>query len=68
MFVDMLVMAYPLRLYHVIQPILLGNIIYIQLFERIELQNITLLGLIYVIFSVIYYFAGGKNKYVIINH
>ncbi|XP_037048666.1 protein rolling stone-like [Bradysia coprophila] len=43
MFVDMLIMAYPLRLYHGIQPILLG--------------------VVYVIFSIIYYYAGGKNKF-----
>ncbi|KAJ6646413.1 Protein rolling stone, partial [Pseudolycoriella hygida] len=43
MFLDMLIMAYPLRLYHVIQPLLLG--------------------LVYVVFSVIYYAAGGKDKF-----
>lgn len=44
MFLDMLIMAYPLRLYHVVQPIILG--------------------LIYVVFSAIYYAAGGTDKYV----
>jgi len=43
MFIDMLIMAYPLRLYHVIQPLLLG--------------------LLYVVFSAIYYAAGGKDKF-----
>jgi len=43
MFIDMLIMAYPLRLYHVIQPIILG--------------------LIYVVFSVIYWAAGGTDKF-----
>lgn len=41
MFLDVLIVAYPIRIYHVTQPIFFG--------------------LIYAIFSIIYFFAGGTD-------